>query len=247
MSKLQNIRWTSLINWNEFYKENECVSYDSDNEEEVKNFDINLIDFSLNNEKILNEIDKILLIDNFKKYTALEILKKQDLVSSYISKSIQNNMINKNFFIDCIKFLRNTSEFLSKKINQSNFSHNTEYIKKDKIIRSSYKFCNYKHNCSYNYDKGKKGCYADHYPHNMIFADCNSLLFCINKYYHNEIEIQNKEIVRCINTISYVIRHMYDELNNLCLYCKKNDHDKHHFIKTSNKKFNNSKFRNIDI
>ena len=70
----------------------------------------------------------------------------------------------------------------------------------------------------------------------MIYADCNSLLFCINKYYHNEIEIQNKEIVRCINTISYVIRHMYDELNNLCLYCKKCDHDKHHFIKTSNKK-----------
>ena len=247
MSKLHKVRWTSLIDWNEFYKSNESVSYDSDNEEEVKNFDINLIDFSLNNEKILNEINKILLTENYPKYTALEILKKQDLVSSYISKSIQNNMINKNFFIDCIKFLKNTSEFLAKKINQSIFNHNTEFIKKDKIIRSSYKFCNYKHNCTYNYEKGKKGCYADHYPHNMICADCNALLFCIDEYYLNDIEIQNKEIVRCINTISYVIRHMYDELNNLCLYCKRCDHDKHHYIKSNNKKFNNAKFRNIDI
>jgi hypothetical protein len=247
MSKLLNVRWESLIDWDNFYKTNESVSYDSDNEEEVKNFDINLIDFSLNNEKILNEINKILLTESYEKYTALEILKKQDLVSSYISKSIQNNMINKNFFIDCIKFLKNTSEFLANRINQSIFNHNIEFIKKDKIIRSSYKFCNYKHNCTYNYEKGKKGCYADHYPHSMIYADCNALLHCINEYYNDEIEIQNKEIVRCINTISYVIRHMYDELNNLCLYCKRCDHDKHHFIKTNSKKFNNTKFRSIDI
>merc|ERR1712146_188517 len=158
MSEVQNVRWTSLIDWDDFYKVNESVSYDSDNEEEVKNFDINLIDFSLNNEKILNEINKILLTENYQKFTALEILKKRDLVSSYISKSIQNNMINKNFFIDCIKFLKDTSEFLAKKISQSIFSHNTEFIKKDKIIISSYKFCNYKHNCTYNYEKGKKGC-----------------------------------------------------------------------------------------
>ena len=93
MSEIQNNRWISLINWNDFYKLNESVSYESDNEEEVKNFDINLIDFSLNNEKILNEINKILLNDKYQKYTALEILKKQDLVSSYISKSIQNLII----------------------------------------------------------------------------------------------------------------------------------------------------------
>ena len=66
MVSLQNMRWTSLIKWDEFYKKNESISYDSDNEEEVKNFDINLIDFSLNNEKILDEINKILLINNFK-------------------------------------------------------------------------------------------------------------------------------------------------------------------------------------
>ena len=40
MVSLQNMRWTSLIKWDEFYKKNESISYDSDNEEEVKNFDI---------------------------------------------------------------------------------------------------------------------------------------------------------------------------------------------------------------
>jgi len=129
------------------------------------------------------------------------------------------------------------------------FTHNYNFIKKDKIIRSSYKFCNYKHECTYNYEKGKKGCYADHYPHNMIHADCDALLECINLYYTDDNEIQNKELVRCINTISFVIRHMYEEINNLCLYSTREEHDKFHFIKSNNnqKKFNNTKVRDIDI
>ena len=120
-------------------------------------------------------------------------------------------------------------------------------VKKEKIVRSSYKFCNYKHSCSYNYDKGKKGCYADHYPHHMVYADCDALLYCIDKYYENDDEISNKELIRCLNTISFVIKHMLEELNNLCLYSKKEDFDKFHFIKYNSKKYNNHKFKDIDI
>ena len=115
-------------------------------------------------------------------------------------------------------YLRDSSKYLAEKIKQSLFNHNLECLRKDKIIRSSYKFCNFKQNCNYNYETGKKGCYAYHYPHNMIYADCLSLIECINKYYKTENEIQNKEIMRFINTISFVIKHMYDELNNLCIY-----------------------------
>jgi len=241
-------KWSELINFDEYYNNKKIEVYDSDNDEEEVKFNINSIDFSLNNEKILHEINTILQKNKFDKYTSLEILKNQDLVSSYISKSIQNNIINKKFFIECISYLKDTSKILSEKINQSLFLHNYNFIKKDKIIRSSYKFCNYKHDCTYNYEKGKKGCYADHYPHNMIYADCDALLECINLYYIDENEIQNKELVRCINTISFVIRHMYEELNNLCLYSSRVDHDKFHFIKSNNqKKFNNTKVRNIDI
>ena len=213
MSFTEN-KWSELIDFDKYFDNNKTEVYESDNEEEEVKLNINSIDFSLNNEKILHEINTILKQKNFKNYTSLEILKNQDLVSSYISKSIQNNIINKKFFIECISYLKNTSKILSEKINQTVFTHNYNFIKKDKIIRSSYKFCNYKHECTYNYEKGKKGCYADHYPHNMIHADCDALLECINLYYTDDNEIQNKELVRCINTISFVIRHMYEEINN---------------------------------
>lgn len=248
MSFTEN-KWSELIDFDIYFDNNKTEVYESDNEEEEVKLNINSIDFSLNNEKILHEINTILKQNNFKNYTSLEILKNQDLVSSYISKSIQNNIINKKFFIECISYLKNTSKILSEKINQTMFTHNYNFIKKDKIIRSSYKFCNYKHECTYNYEKGKKGCYADHYPHNMIHADCDALLECINLYYKDDNEIQNKELVRCINTISFVIRHMYEEINNLCLYSTREEHDKFHFIKSNNnqKKFTNTKVRDIDI
>jgi len=242
---LNQQKWSELIDFNSYYKNYDIKEHIS-SEEEEKDIDINSIDFSLNNEKILNEVNKILKLDKYDNLTSLEILKKQDIISSYISKSFQNNIINKIFFIDCISFLKKTSEFLANLISQTISSHNYNFIKKDKVIRSSYKFCNYKHNCSYNYDKKKKGCYADHYPHNMIYADCDALLECVKLFYENEDEIHNKEIVRCINTISYVIRHMFDELNNLCLYSNRNEHNKFHHIKTTTKKYNN-KERVFDI
>ena len=238
-------KWSELIDWNNFYLNKDSCDYESENEEEIKTQDLNLIDFSLNNEKILNEIEKILNNNNFSNMTSLEILKNQDLISSYISKSIQNILINKKIFLRSIIYLRNSSKYLSEKIKQNLFNHNLECLRKDKIIRSSYKFCNFKQNCNYNYESGKKGCYADHYPHNMIYADCLSLIECINKYYKNEEEIQNKEIMRCINTISFVIKHMYDELNNLCMYSKRNEHDKFHYVKLNNKKFDNIKYRKL--
>ena len=243
---MSKVKWSELINFEEFYQKHKTESYYQDDQEE-KSFDINNVEFSLNNENILNEIYKILNYRKFDDMSSLEIIQKQDLISSYISKSIQNNIIKKNFFIDCITYLKDTSEVLSKKLNLSIHKHNYEFVKKDKIIRSSYKFCNYKHNCSYNYDKGKKGCYADHYPHHMIYADCDALLYCVNTYYENMEEISNKEVIRCINTISYVIKHIFDELNNLCLYCKREDHDKFHFIKYNAKKYINQKTRDIDI
>tara|TARA_Y100000816_G_C25992643_1_gene518520 strand:- start:142 stop:873 length:732 start_codon:yes stop_codon:yes gene_type:complete len=238
--------WSELINFEEFYKINKTENFYQDDEQE-KNFDINNVEFSLNNENILNEINKILEEDNLSELTALELLQKQDLVSSYISKSMQNNVINKKYFYENVRYLKNTSKILSDKLNVKIYNHNYEFVKKEKIVRSSYKFCNYKHSCSYNYDKGKKGCYADHYPHHMVYADCDALLYCIDKYYENDDEISNKELIRCLNTISFVIKHMLEELNNLCLYSKKEDFDKFHFIKYNSKKYNNQKFKDIDI
>ena len=75
----------------------------------------------------------------------------------------------------------------------------------------------------------------------MIFADCDILLYCLDTYYKNDDEFYNKEIIKCINTISFVIKHMYEELNNLCLYSSKEEHEIFHYVKSNSKKFNNKK------
>ena len=246
-----NIKWHTFIDIKELEKYS--VEYSTDKKHNNTNIDLNTINFSLDNEKILNEIQKIIKIKDITSYTSLEILKKQDLLSSYLSKSIQNTDMNITFLIKILEWLMYTSKSLNKKVKTKLFTHNENFIKPDKVIRSSYKFCNFKHNCSYNYDNKKKGCYADHYVHHMVYADIESLLKCIKKYYANSEVIQNKEIVKCINTISFVIKHMYEELHNLCMYCSnKNEHDKYHTVKLSKsdngyKKFINSKKRDVNL
>ncbi len=63
--------------------------------------------------------------------------------------------------------------------------------------------------------------------------DIKSLLNYINhKNITEETNITNdREITKCLNTVSYVIRHMYDELKNVCIYCKNNNYEKNHFNK----------------
>jgi hypothetical protein len=253
-----DIKWHTYIDIKEIEKSSIEFSTDEKHNNTTNNdidIDLNTINFSLDNEKILNEIQKIIDIKDISSFTTLEILKKQDLLSSYLSKSIQNTDMNIAFLIQILEWLMNTSEKLNKKLKIKLFTHDENLIKSDKVIRSSYKFCNFKHNCSYNYDNKKKGCYADHFVHHMVYADIESLLKCIKKYYANSKVIQNKEIVKCINTISFVIKHMYEELHNLCMYCSnKKEHDKYHVVKSSksingykNKKFINSKKRNENL
>ena len=233
-------KWSELIDFETFYKNNETDSLSSI--EDIKDNNESSLEFSLNNEYILKEIDNIILDENKEKYSSLEILKNNELIISYISKSVQNNVVDTKFLYKCIKYLKEASKILFERVKLSEFKHNYNLVKKDKIIRSSYKFCNYKHNCTYNYDKlKKKGCYADHYPHDMVYADCDALLYCLDTYYKNDDEFYNKEIIKCINTISFVIKHMYEELNNLCLYSNKEEHDNFHYVKSNSKKFINNK------
>ena len=176
--------------------------------------------------------------------TSLDLLKNQNIISSCITKNIQNISCSETFLINCLLYLKDTSKYMANKIKQKIFVHNinTDEIK---IVRSSYKFCNYKSKCTYNYDKNKPGCYADHYPHSMVYADCDILIKYINSF-DSLNKNQNKEIIRCINTISFVINHMVEELSNLCLYQDRKSHDKFHHIKIINK-FNNKNSKKNNI
>ena len=138
------------------------------------------------------------------------------------------------------KYLLTLSEILRNRIKQPslnikgfNYSQNKNV---NNISRCSYKFCNYKEECTYNYNFTKKtnSCYQDHYVHNMVSHDVESLIYYIdnsNNNYNNSIT-HNKEILKTINTLSFVIGHMEGELRAKCLYNDPKDWEKYHYINT---------------
>ena len=113
--------------------------------------------------------------------------------------------------VKLIEHIHSISKYFEKKMNLPKIHYKSE---KKSIKRSSYKFCNFKDECKYNYTKGTKGCYAHHYVHNMVSADIASLLVFIRK----NGKKNNNEIIKCCNTLSYVIKHMYNELYNVIYY-----------------------------
>lgn len=78
------------------------------------------------------------------------------------------------------------------------------------IVRNSYKFCEYGYSCKYNYSFRDK-CYSQHYVYDFVVQDIYYLL----QYINHPIELDFGEIKTTINTIAYVINHMFDELTQL--------------------------------
>lgn len=194
-------------------------------------------------EKINNYID---LIKNKKlsfSKNVLELLKEQESICTYLCKYVlQNNYLNYDFFTNSLILLKEISGYLRIKINQKKFTHDLKKIKAtNSITRSSYKFCHFKDSCMYNYDKDKNGCYADHYVHNLVEADIESLLEYIKNNFKDNIINHNKEIIKCINTLCFVIKHMSSELNSLCIYCEPDEYDNYHFNKIVKKSKNKKK------
>ena len=246
-----NLIWSEHKDKNNNIENNNLSDYDSDedykNNDVTSNIDIEESNFSIDNEKILIKINEIININNFKKYNSIEILKMEDLIISYLNKYVvQNNILQKKFFINMLTWLELSSNDLSNRIKLKKITHSFLNSKIPSIPRSYYKFCNFKDSCQYNYDDKKEGCYADHYVHNMVRADIEALIKYINSNSDSDIVIHNKEIIKCINTVSYVIHHMYDELKNVCLYCKnKKNIDKYHKNRhVSIKKFKGKKNNN---
>ncbi len=185
-----------------------------------------------------NDINKIYSSKN-----SLEILQKELEIVKLISKySLQNNKLEYAFISSCLKYLLTLSEILRIRIKQQPLNMNKGYNNNNKsfnnISRCSYKFCNYKDECTYNYNFSKKtnSCYQDHYVHNMVSHDVESLITYINNNnnnINNNSINHNKEILKTINTLSFVIGHMEGELRAKCLYNDPKDWEKYHYINTS--------------
>lgn len=209
---MESIKWSTLCN------------LDKINNILLEDLDINKIATNTNTIKLENINDIIeKLIDNslFPKKDSLLLLKelftKSNFINKYyfqFSKNIEENIIK------ILNYLLQITTILKNRLNLNTIHLNYTLINVNSIPRSSYKFCSFKDNCKYNYDNNNKGCYAHHYVYNLLEYDLNSLLYYINTYTSSNNFCNNKEIIKSLSTINYVIKHMYEELNNICIYTK---------------------------
>lgn len=180
-----------------------------------------------------SECNDINIIESYDKKNSLEILQKElDIIKLLTKYSLQNNNLEYKFFMASLNFLYGLSEILRIRIGQKEIIHDQKTIE-NSISRCSYKFCSYKENCTYNYNtKNKNQCYQDHYVHRMVSADLLVLIQYIStKYLNQEQIVPNKEILKSINTLSFVINHMENELRSKCMYMDESEWEQNHFVK----------------
>lgn len=136
----------------------------------------------------------------------------------HLKQLVENSQIDKltNMFNWIIKASSNLSERYSLNVNQNKLpkiENNTTVIP-----RSSYKFCDYNYECEFHYGKKKKGCYAQHFVHNLVLYDVTGIVKYINVYKDTPEKINTTEINKSINTLLFVLNHMHDETQNINYY-----------------------------
>lgn len=98
------------------------------------------------------------------------------------------------------------STYPGKKINKES----KESTSKSSVSRSSYKFCKYGKKCKDFYNNDIKKCAKHHFVPDLVYNDVNSIIeYCIR----SKDNIDCVELQKSIKTVSYVIKHMFNELN----------------------------------
>jgi hypothetical protein len=242
MSELTWFNDNIEIDMSNYQRINEYINKLS-NKQEEKNIETKINQIEKNYLDKLHEIEQLCNNPNdiiiLKEKPGLTILQKElDIIKLLTKYTLQNKTLDYNFFIQCLIILLDLSETLRIRIGQDELSQdkitdNLEHKYDNLISRCSYKFCSFQDNCSYNYSsKTNSSCYQDHYVHNMVSTDLKILLTYIkNKYENSKIILHNKEILKTINTLSYVIGHMELELRTKCLYIHESEWESYHVIK----------------
>ena len=192
-------------------------------ENKIKNIELKYMTDIEDIKKFCNNNEKSM----YNNITSLEILTKEvNLIKIILKYSLSNNQLEINFLKKSLNYLFILSDILKKRLKQKDIELSTNY----ELSRCSYKFCTFKENCNYFYSKKQNSkCYQDHYVHNMVSHDIKVLLSYINQQYDDNLVIkQNKEILRTLNTLSFVIGHMETELKAKCIYLDKNEWNKFH-------------------
>jgi hypothetical protein len=209
------------------------------NKNEDKTIEVKINQIEKDYHDKLVEIEELCVKSNeiiiLKSKSSLIILQKElDIIRLITKYTLQNKNINYDFIINCLNILLELSETLRIRLGQKIFNHEKIQVSQyNTISRCSYKFCCYQDNCSYNYNlKIKNLCYQDHYVHNMVSVDLKILIDYIkNKYGNTHNILHNKEILKTINTLSFVIDHMEKELRNKCMYLPDVEWETCHFLK----------------
>lgn len=158
--------------------------------------------------------------EDINKMTDIQFLEKSSLLARnlkfQICKRYEENID------ECIEWVTASLEWL-RDVTLLLATRNSQPIihplnKKQSSIarRNSYKFCEYNYSCKFNYSHESK-CYAQHYVYSLVHSDIIDILEHIKNTYPSE-EMNLGEVKTSVNTITYVINHMFDELTKLQLY-----------------------------
>jgi hypothetical protein len=199
-----------------------------------------------------------------------KILEYQKIIINQIKKYIRQ-IVDKNkkepskenindiiLHIPKLEWIEKGSKYLSAHNNLPNCAHEIHFdIEQGSISRSSYKFCEFNYKCEFNYpkrpNKNIRSCFSQHYVHNILNADINSVISYLNYVKEHNLKINYNEVTICINTLNFIINHMQEENYNNEIN-KKNNHetipkrltsiDPNTHVKTNPpKKYNHKKFR----
>jgi hypothetical protein len=170
----------------------------------------------------LCDFDKII----FKETNDIDLLRYENYLFGYIRQYVKrcnenNDNINYQNYITYLKWIENVSIYFCKKLNLKIFTYDIKFddTLRNLIPRSSYKFCNNSCDCEYNYKKSGRRCKGRHYVHELVFADINILIQYLTKSIVLGYSfINHNEVLKSINTISYVVNHMYNELSSFQYY-----------------------------
>jgi hypothetical protein len=198
--------------------ENKALKLYNDNIHNIVIPKIIINEFKQKTDKIECNVDNIIEI-NYLVCNPLEIISMQNKIIMYLLNYYKiYKLENINIYIKFLSWISLTSEYLCNLIKQP--------IKKNKtnlLMRSSYKFCNKNCDCQSQYgflfNKKTRNCINDHYVHNKIISDIDNLLNYLKN--NNEISL-DIELRKGIETINYVINHMYQELSSFMLYLNNN-------------------------
>jgi len=170
-------------------------------------------------EKIEMNTDEIIKL-KYNNYNPLEILSLQIKIISYLLNYYKMCKLDDiNIYIKYLSWIHETSEHLCNSITQPVNKNKTNLL-----MRSSYKFCNKKCDCQSQYgflfNKKSRNCINDHYVHNKIVSDIDNLLNYIKNSNNNLV--LDVELRKGLETLNYVINHMYQELSSFMLYLNNN-------------------------